>query len=178
MPPRIEPVATPDEEQRAVLATTLPRADGAPLNVFATLAHVPRLARRVSALGGYFAVHAAIAPRDRELVVLRTALRVGSDYEIAHHRVIGAVAGLSEEEMDAAVDPDAAYAWAPADAALLALTDELCATHHVSDATWTALADRDDAERIELLILVGTDALLGNVLNGLGVETDSSPPAT
>lgn len=179
MTPRIAPVQAPDEEQRALLATTLARADGAPLNVFATLAHVPRLAGRVSALGGYFAVHAALAPRDRELVILRTAARIGSDYELSHHRVIGAVAGLTEAELAAAADPSSAsHVWSEADAALLALADELTESHRVSDATWAALADRGDGERIELLVLVGTYALLGGVLNGLEVELDGVPPAT
>jgi 4-carboxymuconolactone decarboxylase len=177
MAPRIEPVREPDAEQRALLASTLSRADGAPLNLFATLAHAPRLARRVSALGGYFAVHAAIAARDRELVVLRTAARVESDYEIAHHRVIGAAAGLTAEEIDAAADPALPHAWAPADRALLDLADELIHEHRISDATWSALADREEAERIELVVLAGTYALLGGVLNGLRVELDPSPPA-
>jgi alkylhydroperoxidase family enzyme len=132
----------------------------------------------VSALGGYFSVHAAIAPRDRELVVLRTAARVESDYEVAHHRVIGAAAGLTAEEIEAAVDPALPHAWTPADRALLDLADELIATHRISDATWSGLAGRAEAERIELVVLAGTYALLGGVLNGLGVELDASPPAT
>jgi leucyl-tRNA synthetase family protein len=148
------------------------------INLFATRTHTPRLARRVSALGGYFTVHAAIAPRDRELVVLRTAALVESDYEIAHHRVIGAAAGLTAEEIDAAADPGLRHPWAPADRALLDLADELIREHRISDATWSALADREEAERIELVVLAGTYALLGGVLNGLGVELDASPPAT
>ena len=79
--------------------------DGRPLNVFKTLAHRPRLLRRVNALGGYFMAHGAIPVRERESVILRVAARAGSDYEIGQHRWIAAKAGLSAAEIDAAVDP-------------------------------------------------------------------------
>ena len=50
MAPRIPPVEAPDEEQQELLAKTLMGPDGEPLNVFKTLAHRPRLLRRVNNL--------------------------------------------------------------------------------------------------------------------------------
>ncbi|MDO8187812.1 carboxymuconolactone decarboxylase family protein [Conexibacter sp. JD483] len=177
--PRIAPVAAPDAEQAAALAKALPRTDGSPLNVFATLAHAPRLLRRVNALGGYFAVHGRISPRDRELVVLRVAGRTGSAYEAAHHRAIGASAGLVPAEVEAALDGDSAHPWAPADAALLHATDELVLRRTVGDATWTRLrATRDEHELLELLVLAGFYALLAGVIDAAGIELDPLPPRT
>ncbi|HST42340.1 MAG TPA: carboxymuconolactone decarboxylase family protein [Conexibacter sp.] len=199
--PRIAPVSAPDAEQAAALAKALPRADGSSLNVFATLAHAPRLLRRVNALGGYFAVHGRISARDRELVVLRVAGRTGSAYEAAHHRAIGAAAGLTGAEVEAALGgerpasgaaapgsaadapdgspPPVAHPWAPADAALLRATDELVAERTVSDATWAQLsATRDTPELLELLVLAGFYAMLAGVIDAAGIALDPLPPRT
>lgn len=178
MSPRIAPVDQPDDEQRELLAKTLPGPDGQPLNVFATLAHLPHLLRRVNALGGYFFVKGSIEVREREIVILRTASRIGSDYEIGQHRWIGAKAGLTPAEIEAAIDPSADHDWSPDDRALLAFTDELLDTDTIGDAAWEAVGGRyDDLGRAELLVLVGYYRMLGGVLNGLGIELDRSVAA-
>jgi 4-carboxymuconolactone decarboxylase len=175
MAPRIPPVRDPDDEQRELLAKTLLAPDGSPLNVFATLAHRPHLLRRVNALGGYFFVHGGIEVRERELVILRTASRIGSDYELGQHRWIGAKAGLTPGEIEAAIDPSAEHPWSDDDAALLAFADELLATDTISDATWASVAGRyDEVQRLELTVLVGYYRMLGGVLNAIGVELDET----
>ncbi|HEY4281239.1 MAG TPA: carboxymuconolactone decarboxylase family protein [Conexibacter sp.] len=174
MPPRIAPVREPDEEQREALAKTLHVPDGTPVNVFATLAHQPQLTRRVNALGGYFMAHGTIALRERELAILRVGAAADCDYEIGQHRWIAANAGMSAEEVAAALDPQSDHAWAPADAALLAFVDELLATGTIQDATWESLAGWGDDGRVELLVLVGFYRMIAGVLNALGVELDPS----
>jgi alkylhydroperoxidase family enzyme len=173
--PRIPPVEQPDDEQQELLAKTLMGPDGRPLNVFKTLAHRPRLLRRVNALGGYFMAHGAIPMRERELVILRVAARAGSDYEIGQHRWIAAKAGLTATEIDAAVDPAREQPFTGDELALLALADELAATDTISDALWERLGHRwSDDERLELLVLAGFYRLLAGVLNGAGVELDDA----
>lgn len=175
MTPRIPPVQRPDDEQREALAKTLPAPDGEPLNVFLTLAHVPRLLRRINALGGYFMAHGGIPVREREIVILRTAAHARSHYEIGQHRWIGAEAGLTEKEIEAAVDPSSPHLWSDDDAALLAYTDELMLTGTVSDAAWTRIAKRSGEQRcVELLALVGFYRMLAGILNGIRVELDPS----
>jgi 4-carboxymuconolactone decarboxylase len=172
--PRIPPVDEPDEDQAALLAKTLRAPDGTVLNVFATLAHSPQLLRRVNALGGYFFVHARIPPRERELVILRTAARIGSTYEIGQHRWIGAQAGLTPTEIEHAIATGSEHAWLREDAALLAFTDELIRTDTITDATWDAMAGSyDELQRAELLALIGFYRMLGGVLNGLRVQLEA-----
>lgn len=178
MKPRIRPVEEPTDEQRKLLAKTLPGPDGKPLNVFATLVREPELMKRMNALGGFFFVSGSIPPRERELVVLRTAGFCGSDYEVAQHRWIGTTVGLTDAELDAAVDPGSDHVWGSGDAELLAFTDELLATGDVSDATWDAALDGSDDRRLELLVLVGYYRLLASVLNAIGVEVDSATQTT
>ncbi|MCW2529702.1 MAG: hypothetical protein JWM76_4562 [Pseudonocardiales bacterium] len=173
MTPRIDPVTEPTDEQAALLARTLPGADGQPLNVFKTLAHRPEMLRRMNALGGYFFVHTTINARDRELVILRVAARTHSSYETAQHEVIAARCGLEPAEIAAALDRDPAYTWPPPDGALLQFVDELLATDSVSDSAWASVSDRfTEVERGELLLLVGYYRLLAGFLNGVQVEID------
>jgi alkylhydroperoxidase family enzyme len=173
--PRIEPVRDPNEEQRQVLSKTLHAPDGTPVNVFATLAHQPQLMRRVNALGGYFMAHGSIEVRDRELVILRVAGTCNSKYEEGQHRWIAAErAGMSSNEIEAALDPARPQAWSTADAQLLAFVDELLATGTICDGTWATLESWGDTKRTELLVLIGFYQMLAGVLNAVGVELDPS----
>lgn len=171
--PRLRPPAELDADQEAALERTVPGADGSPLNIFATLARRPRLLRHLSRLGGYFPRHSALATRDRELVILRTAARVRSTYVEAHHRVMAEDAGVVRDEIDAA-DPSSAYAWGARDEALLRFADELLERHVVSDVAWHALDGAlDDVQRMELAVLVGFYSLFGGLANTVGVEEDA-----
>lgn len=173
MAPRIQPVEEPNSEQRELLAKTLTGSNGQPLNIFATLAHHPRLMSRVNALGGYFMVYGTITARERELVILRTAALARSQYEMAQHRRIGADEGLATEEIEAALNPDSPHAWSAHDRALLRFTDDLFRTDTVSDDHWRGLADRfNDTQRIELLMLVGFYRMLAGFLNSAEVELE------
>jgi 4-carboxymuconolactone decarboxylase len=174
--PRITPLATYDEDVRARLAKT-PQPDGHPLNLFTTLAHHPRLLSRISALGGGLMFQSALGDRERELVVLRTAGRAHARYEIEAHRGLGAAAGLTDEEIDAALDITSTHTWTARDAALLTVVDEVSIWADVTDESWAGLDGiLDDAGRLELLVLVGFYRLLAGVLNGARVAVDAPVP--
>jgi alkylhydroperoxidase family enzyme len=168
--PRIRPVEKPDNDQRELLAKTLPGPDGRALNVFSTLAHHPRLLRRVNALGGLFMAHGGFDPREREIVILRTAFRSGSEYEWTTHVPIGRSAGLTDAEIERLRRPDAGTA-----DPLVAAVDELHEDGEVGDATWRALGRRYDSGRLlELLFLIGFYRMLAGYLRTVRVETEPS----
>jgi 4-carboxymuconolactone decarboxylase len=171
--PRISPPAPLDAEQRAELAKAPHTADGRPFNVFAALAHRPRLLRRVNALGGYFPRRDGLGGRRRELAILRTAAFVGSAYETAHHRVSAARLSLTPAEIDAVLAPASGHDWAAGDAAVLTAVDELLARHTVSEEAWSALDGvLADPERLELIVLVGFYVMIGGLVNTVGVTPD------
>jgi 4-carboxymuconolactone decarboxylase len=171
--PRIAPVREPGEDERARLAKTPLGAGDQPLNLFATLAHRPRLLTRVNSLGSCLMFGSSIAARERELVILRVAALTNCGYEIHHHRSLAAVAGLDAQEIAAALDPADPHAWNAADRSLLAAAGELSADADVSDEAWAALDNvLEDAQRIELLVLVGFYRMLAGLLNGARVEID------
>ena len=174
-PPRIAPIEQADDDQRDALGKTLHGRDGLPLNVFKTLAHRPKLLRRVNSLAGYFAVHGSIPVREREIVILRTAARAHSAYELAHHRRFAAEAGLTPEEIDAAIDPRSTYNWSPRRSrAASARRRAVRRAGHRSDETWdVARRPLGRRGRLELLVLVGLYRMLAGVLNAVRVEADA-----
>jgi alkylhydroperoxidase family enzyme len=126
-----------------------------------------------SSLGSYLLQAGAIAPREREIVILRVGWRAGAEYEFSQHMIIGRDAGLSEVEI-ARITDVASREWSHEDLQLLELADELCAEDIVSEPTWNALAARyDDAQMLELVMLAGFYRMVSGVLNSVGVSLES-----
>src|SRR4051794_36175249 len=94
--PRIPPLtdAELDGSQRDLLA-----GDGLRLNIFRTLARHPGLFRKWLPFGGKLLAGGKLSPRDRELVILRTAFRCRARYEWAQHVAIARTAGLADDEI-------------------------------------------------------------------------------
>jgi 4-carboxymuconolactone decarboxylase len=174
--PRVAPLEIEEltEDQRELLS---PGGELRDLHIFRTLVRHPRLYRRWAPFGGHLLQRSAFAPRDRELVILRTAYRCGSAYEWGQHVRIAREAGLADEEIRRVADGPAAPGWSPEDATLLRAVDELADDHCLSDDTWSRLAGRfGEQELIELLMLSGHYALLAGVLNSLGVQPEGPLP--
>ncbi len=118
----------------------LPVDDGAPrqLNIFRTLAHNEMLSKAFLQLGGHLLGGGVLPVREREIVILRTGFRSGSEYEFGQHTRIGRKGGLTEDEIARLADSDSDQ-WDTNDAALVTLVDELCDEDVVSEVTWQAL---------------------------------------
>lgn len=147
------------------------------LNIFATLVRHPGLFRRWMPFGGKLLQGSKLSPRDRELVILRVAMRCQARYEWAQHVGIAKDAGLSDDEIRAvAAGPDAP-SWSPEDALVLRAVDELHDDHCITDATWAALRERfTEHQVIELPMLAGHYALLAGALNSFGVQPEGELP--
>lgn len=174
-PPRIPPL--PDHElsqqQRQLLeAVGGPAGDAAgnSANIFRTLVRHPGLFRRWLPFGGKL-LTGKLPGRDRELLILRTAFNCRSAYEWAQHARIAIAAGISEEEIVRVVEgPDA---WTEGDATLLRAADELHQRSHISDETWSELAEMyDETQLIEVPMVVGHYHLVAFTLNSLGVPVE------
>lgn len=174
---RIAPVTEPDQELAAALAKTLSDARGVPLNIFATLAHHPRLLKRSNVLGGMFLAHGELAARDRELAVLRIAWRTRSEYEWGQHVLIGTRAGLTSAEITALTASIAEAEWSSRDIVLLSFVDEILKQADVTEETWQA-ARRfwSDVQLIELTMLVGFYRMIAGFLNTVRVEREDDLP--
>jgi alkylhydroperoxidase family enzyme len=171
--PRVVPVEDPGAEVGELLARTRSDGSGVPMAIFRTMARHPRLLAAYNELADFFRAAQELAVRDRELVILRTAWRTGSEYEWTHHVRLGAEAGLSQDEMSSAGRPVLAGDWADRDAVLLRATDEILDEADLSDATWAELsAGHTDAQIIELVMLVGFYRMVAGFLNATGVRQE------
>jgi alkylhydroperoxidase family enzyme len=177
MPPRLAPLEPPYAPELAAELTALMPPGLEPIRLFRTLAHSPRVLRKVR-LGGLLD-RGPLARRDRELVILRTSARCGCAYEWGVHVAFFAErVGLGAELVRAtarggADDP----AFGPRERALVRMADELHETAQLSDAAYRELAEHFAADQIvELLALAGFYHAIAFLANGLGVEPEAFAP--
>jgi alkylhydroperoxidase family enzyme len=170
--PRLPPLPETewDDETRALLAGA---SNGPVLNIFATMAHHPKLLKRWLVFGAHVLAKNTLSARDRELLILRTGWNCRAPYEWGQHVVIARAAGVTDDEIEAvAVGPDAP-SWAPLDATLLRAADELYADQSLSDSTWAALrAAYDEQQVLDVVFTVGQYTLVSMALNSCRVERD------
>jgi alkylhydroperoxidase family enzyme len=146
---------------------------GRVLNIFATLAHHPKLLKRWLVFGSHVLSKSTLTPRERELLILRIGWRCGSAYEWGQHVVIGRAAGLRDDEIERLTVVPASSEWSEGDALLVRGADELFDDRTLSAATYAALAARySDEQVLDVLFTVGQYQLVSTVLRSLGVERD------
>jgi 4-carboxymuconolactone decarboxylase len=171
--PRIPPLsdAELDDQQRELLGGV--QVQGAPAsNIFTTLVRNPGLFRRWLPFGGKL-LAGKLPARDRELLILRTAVLCEADYEWGQHTLIARSAGISDEEIERVRSGPEAGGWAELDALLLRAADELHQAARISDQTWEALAARyDERQLIEVPMVVGHYHMVAFTLNSLGVPLE------
>jgi 4-carboxymuconolactone decarboxylase len=142
-------------------------------NIFPTFARHAELFRAWLPFGGFLLTAGKLPGRDRELLILRTAVNCGSSYEWGQHVRISLDGGIEREAIDRVLEGPDADGWSPHEAALLRAADELHADSRVSDATWEALAESYETEQLmEATIVVGHYQMLAGALNSFGVQLD------
>jgi alkylhydroperoxidase family enzyme len=175
--PRIDPLPESEwEGDIARILNTLPPGADAPVgdyNIFRTLARHPDLFRSWLPFGGYLLIGGTLPARDRELLILRTAVRCNSDYEWGQHVRIALRLDIEREAIDRTVTGPQAEGWTEHEATLMRAVDELHDEATISDSTWGALAQSyGETQLMELTMLVGQYHMVAFALNALGVELD------
>ena len=142
-------------------------------NIFPTFARNPELFRVWLPLGGYLLAAGKLSGRDRELLILRTAVNCESSYEWGQHVRISLDGGIEREAIDRVLGGPDVEGWTTHEAALLRAADELHSDSRISDATWKTLAEAyDEAQLIEATMVVGHYHMVAFALNSFGVELD------
>lgn len=177
--PRIAPITNPSDEVSELFDKAGPRkADGSPLNIFGTLAHHPALLRRWLVFASHVLAKNSLAPRDRELLILRTGLRCKSQYEFSQHALIALRSDITADEVQRTKLPVADGGWSDHDAAVLTAADDLHDDACISDATWTKLSSRlTDQQMLDVLFTVGNYHVVSFALNSCGVQLDEGVPS-
>jgi alkylhydroperoxidase family enzyme len=170
--PRISPLPESewDEEIRGLLG-------GRAQNIFATLVRNPGLFRRWLPFAGRLLVAGKLPARERELLILRTAVNCTSEYEWGQHVVLARESGVSEDEIRRVRRGPEAAGWSDDDALLLRAADEVHRDAAIGDATWSRLAERyGEKDLIELVMLIGHYHMVAFTLNSLRVQREPGVP--
>ena len=150
------------------------RFGGGPiLNIFRSLANHPKLTKRWLVFGNHVLGHNTLAPRERELVILRIGWLCRSGYEWGQHVRIAKDSGVRDDEIARVARGPDAPGWSELDRALLRATDELHRDAFISDATWQALAAHLGTQQLmDLVFTVGQYNLVSMALNSFGVQPE------
>lgn len=160
MAERIAPIAEPYQGAAATLLAKMAPRGMAPLTLFTTLARNLPMAEAVHQLGAYQLSRAlSLSLREREIVIDRTCVHCGCEYEWGVHvAYFGERAGFTTEQsrsllVGASTDP----CWTEErDRVLFDLVDSLCGTHDIDDGLWArAAAVFDEPQILDAVVLCG-----------------------
>jgi alkylhydroperoxidase family enzyme len=171
--PRLTPAPRPYAPEIETALTKLMPPGVEPLRLFRTLAHNERVLSRF--LAGGLLDKGSISLRDRELAILRTTARCGSEYEWGVHVAFFSTrAGLSRDEVHATCARDVSAAFSARDRAILELCDALHERAQIDDALWRRLAaEFEPAQIVELIALAGFYHTVSFATNALRIELEA-----
>jgi 4-carboxymuconolactone decarboxylase len=169
--PYVDPATAPERVREAL--ERLP----VPLNIFRMVAHAETAFPEFMRLGGAILGRLELAPRLRELVILRVAKLSPSIYEWTQHVPIGKATGVTDEQIAALEKGDvSASCFDETDRLVLRFVDETVREVKVSDATFAKAAARfSPREVVELVLTVGFYMMVARLLESTAVDVD--PPA-
>ncbi|WP_135506716.1 carboxymuconolactone decarboxylase family protein [Roseovarius aestuariivivens] len=149
------------------------------LNVYRTMAHHPALLRGWAPLREHVVRKTTLGAERSEVVILRTGLRLGAEYEIAHHIARATAIGMERPRIDTILGP--LDGMAENDATLARAVDELCESAALTPATRRALETLTGPQGVlDLMATVGFYTTLAFLVKSFDVPIDDDltlPPA-
>ena len=147
------------------------------VNVRATMAHHPVLARAFGGFANAVLNEFTTPRRQRELIILRMGWNCQARYEFGQHTMYGKANGVTDAEVSAVTRPLSQHPWADDDRILLQMTDDLYTDDCVTDATWAELTARWNTQEVmELMMSALCYRVVSGFLNSCGVELDEGVP--
>ncbi len=159
------------------VAARVQQAGARQVNLYRALAHAPRLLEAWIDFAWALREHCSTPRALRELVILRTAQRMLSQYEWHQHRRMAAEAGIDEHQVAELAMWHTSPAFTDAERAALALTDALV-DGHVPDRVNATLAEHFNPQaRVELTLTAAFYCAVPRLLDALRVpvETAATP---
>ena len=141
-------------------------------HIFATLGRSKGLFRGWLHFSSRMMPFGELSRRETEMIIIRVAHLRGCDYELDHHRRLGAKAGIDDAAYtDIITGPDAG--WGDRERTLLLAVDELVTDRDLSDPTWDALRRHlTERQAIAFTLLVGQYDSLATTIGVLRVQRD------
>ena len=151
--------------------------EGSKTNVMMVMANHPELGKVYNIWGKHLLMNNSVPTRQLELVILRVAWRVKSDYEWHNHVGYAVKAGLTLDEIGAIREKPEAGKWNEPERAVLRSVDELIDGGRIGDATWATLGKYFDRRQLmDLVFSIGHYVMTSWALSTFGVELESPDP--
>ena len=170
--PRIPPLTPPYPPEVAETFSRLMPEGMEPLRLFRTLAHNPRVLRRVQR--GGLLDPGSVSVRQRELAILRTCALCGAAYEWGVHATLfGGIARFDDAQLESTWTGAELASWADDERVIIRTCEALHATSQLSTDAWSSLREHfDQAQCIELVTLAGLYHAVSFVVNATQVEAE------
>src|SRR5258708_595886 len=168
-------LATLGDDDRKMAERT--QVNGEVVNIFRVLMQHPKLARAWSKFANYIlSDQQTLAPREREILILRIGWLNQAPYEYQQHVRIAKSVGLTDDEIDR-IGKGPKAGWNNHDAALIQTADDLFENSVVSDESWKTLSERYNTEQMmDVVFTVGQYNLVSWAVNTPAVPlADYSP---
>jgi 4-carboxymuconolactone decarboxylase len=166
----IPPAPLPDD-----VANQIQQSGAQQVNLYRALAHAPKLLKAWIDFAWALREQCDTPRQLRELVILRTAQRMLSQYEWHQHRRMAAEAGIDEHQVAELAMWRTSPAFTEAERAVLALTDAIV-DGQVADEHNTALSEHFDPQaRVELTLTAAFYCAVPRLLDALRVPVETSP---
>ena len=147
---------------------------GAIINLQLVTGHAPKFSRAAAAMAFTIRFDATTPRRLLELVIMRTAEIVGSDYEINQHRPLMKLCGYSDAQIAEVATWRASSLFDPKQRALLGYVEQMAHGGDVDDATFAALtAQFSSREIVEVTYTVGSYYANGLLTKALKIERET-----
>ncbi|MGH9521587.1 MAG: carboxymuconolactone decarboxylase family protein [Terriglobales bacterium] len=146
------------------------RLRGRPVNIHKAMANVPQ------SLTPFIAMYAAVGrmwpPRMYELIYLRVSMLNRCEYCTQHHRASATRAGVTSQDLEALTDPQAS-SLSDAEKAVLAYVEKLTlAPWKIGDEDVARLKDFNDAQVVDLHLLVALANFTNRITGPLALEVE------
>ncbi len=161
-----------EAKQRAVAVGI--REDLAGVNAFRSLLQNSKVAGAIGKLLTTLLFEGSLDARLRELVILRTGWRSGSEYEFCQHAAVSRRLKISEADILGVRDPDSCKSYSDLDRAVIRLTDALLEGTEIPRDLWRVLTQAFDAPQlIELLAVTANWRFFALYLKAAEVPLDA-----
>lgn len=143
------------------------------VNIHRTLANSPEVFAAFIGLAHALRFKTVLDPAERELAILRALFRHDGHYEIAHHRRLGAAAGLSDAQMDVACSDVDGANLPDRLRAVLAYADAFAKGEGITGQTATSLTETlDNRSVVELSLTLALYVGLAHLTASLDIPAD------
>lgn len=169
----VELVGQPEDPVLVEVFERLAAGSVGVVNIHRTLGNSPEVFSAFIGLAHALRFKTQIDPAAREMAILRALHLHHGDYEIAHHRRLGAAAGLTDGEMDIACSDVVPDALEPRKAAVVAYADSFAAGRGIPAARIAALTETlENRARIELSLTLALYVGLAHMTAALDIPPD------